>query len=580
MARHVFPELLHRGKHTDAAAVLVAVTAGGKREGVGEAFAKLLKSLRQSARDEDAVKRLIDALGDEDLDRLDRDAVVALLAVAGKKAASGLRELYAKTQDQTVRGSAFDAMMGIGLPALEAFLAELANSEEEWPVVHHILGALGDQTDPALAKPIERFLAHENDHVRHVALTRVFELLGAESEELLIRALDDPGAVTRHAAVAYLGQLQSRNPNVLDFYVAALGVEVPKDESGQSEEVLVEVCRSLAGLGEATLGHGIGLEDFLLDALTHSRSPNCAGTRSGKRTHPFADERDGSGGTVVVARAQPLQCVRLSFSCKTRGSCPSCGARHMAETAAHMVDNVFPHVPVRQFVLSVPKRLRPFLHYRPKTATAVLHILLRALQATLREACPTAPATASLGVVSFLHRFGSSLNPHFHYHLCVVDGLFDATEMDQHPETRSSDLRFHEATDLSPQLLERLQHTVRKRVLRHVRRQGLLEPHEAEDMLTWDHGGGFSLDATVRIEATDRAGLERLIRYCARPPFALTSSVDDPTKCSTSCRCPIPPAARRSASRPWSFWTALPLSFPRPEFIATATTGSSHPMPP
>jgi hypothetical protein len=40
-------------------------------------------------------------------------------------------------------------------------------------------------------------------------------------------------------------------------------------------------------------------------------------------------------------------------------------------------------------------------------------------------------------------------------------------------------------------------------------------------MLTWDHGGGFSLDASVRIEATDRTGLERLIRYCARPPFAL-----------------------------------------------------------
>jgi hypothetical protein len=40
-------------------------------------------------------------------------------------------------------------------------------------------------------------------------------------------------------------------------------------------------------------------------------------------------------------------------------------------------------------------------------------------------------------------------------------------------------------------------------------------------MLAWDHGGGFSLDASVRIEATDREGLERLIRYCARPPFAL-----------------------------------------------------------
>jgi hypothetical protein len=52
-------------------------------------------------------------------------------------------------------------------------------------------------------------------------------------------------------------------------------------------------------------------------------------------------------------------------------------------------------------------------------------------------------------------------------------------------------------------------------------RHGLLEPHEAEDMLGWEHGGGFSLDGSVRIEATDREGLERLIRYCARPPFAL-----------------------------------------------------------
>jgi hypothetical protein len=31
---------------------------------------------------------------------------------------------------------------------------------------------------------------------------------------------------------------------------------------------------------------------------------------------------------------------------------------------------------------------------------------------------------------------------------------------------------------------------------------------------------GFSLDASVRTEAWDRPGLERLIRYCARPPFA------------------------------------------------------------
>jgi len=34
-------------------------------------------------------------------------------------------------------------------------------------------------------------------------------------------------------------------------------------------------------------------------------------------------------------------------------------------------------------------------------------------------------------------------------------------------------------------------------------------------MLTWQGTGGFSLDASVRIHGSDRAGRERLIRYCA-----------------------------------------------------------------
>ncbi len=36
----------------------------------------------------------------------------------------------------------------------------------------------------------------------------------------------------------------------------------------------------------------------------------------------------------------------LAFSCSGRGVCPSCTTRDMAETAAHLVDHVFPQVPV------------------------------------------------------------------------------------------------------------------------------------------------------------------------------------------------------------------------------------------
>jgi hypothetical protein len=50
--------------------------------------------------------------------------------------------------------------------------------------------------------------------------------------------------------------------------------------------------------------------------------------------------------------------------------------------------------------------------------------------------------------------------------------------------------------------------------------RGVLESCDAKDMLAYQHSG-FSVDAGVLIEAHDRAALERLLRYCARPPFAM-----------------------------------------------------------
>ena len=38
----------------------------------------------------------------------------------------------------------------------------------------------------------------------------------------------------------------------------------------------------------------------------------------------------------------------------------------MADTAAHLVEDVLPHVPVRQWVLSFPHRLRYLLAYHPR----------------------------------------------------------------------------------------------------------------------------------------------------------------------------------------------------------------------
>jgi hypothetical protein len=66
----------------------------------------------------------------------------------------------------------------------------------------------------------------------------------------------------------------------------------------------------------------------------------------------------------------------VPFSCKGRGFCPSCGGRHMADTAAHLVDRVFPRVPVRQWVLSLPFTLRYRLAYDARLVGDVLNIFV------------------------------------------------------------------------------------------------------------------------------------------------------------------------------------------------------------
>jgi hypothetical protein len=87
-------------------------------------------------------------------------------------------------------------------------------------------------------------------------------------------------------------------------------------------------------------------------------------------------------------------------------------------------------------------------------------------------------------------------------------------------------VRFHEATRLEArqaqaQDAEALARTVQLHVLRWFTRRGLMDPSAVADMRTWRGTGGFSVDASVRIERKDRAGLERLVRYCARGPLAL-----------------------------------------------------------
>jgi hypothetical protein len=216
------------------------------------------------------------------------------------------------------------------------------------------------------------------------------------------------------------------------------------------------------------------------------------------------------------ARARCGQCGHdflIAYSCKGRGVCPAGNARRMVDTAAHLTEHVMPRLPVRQWVLSVPKRLRYYLQNDAAVQTLALHIFLSTVEQSLRRGAPAAGAASRIGAVAFIHGFGALLNAHVHFHCVVVEGVFEADA--------AGGARLHEARGVGPETVAEIQAHVRRRLLRAAARRGLLERQHAQAMGAWDHAGGFSLDASVRIEAHDRHGLERLLRYCARPAFAL-----------------------------------------------------------
>lgn len=100
----------------------------------------------------------------------------------------------------------------------------------------------------------------------------------------------------------------------------------------------------------------------------------------------------------------------VAFSCKRRGFCPSCGARRMVESAALLVDEVLPHQPMRQWVLSVPFAIRFLFASNPAVMGRVLGIVNRAIATHLIKKAELTRATGQTGAVTLIQRFGSALN--------------------------------------------------------------------------------------------------------------------------------------------------------------------------
>lgn len=250
----------------------------------------------------------------------------------------------------------------------------------------------------------------------------------------------------------------------------------------------------------------------------------------------------------------------VPFSCKRRGFCPSCGGRRMAELAAHLVDRVLPQVPVRQWVLTLPHRLRYRLAYDHNLCRATLAVYVRAVLGFYRRRARRRGVDDGRGgAVTVIQRFGGGLQLNVHFHSLFVDGVF--------AESADGTFSFHPSDPPSDEDVARLLATIRRRVLRLLTRRGLEVDRAADvDPLAEEspalaglssaavqgrvalgpragarviqigrepdapwvtsrgprqaHLEGFDLHAEITVAADDRAALERLARYVLRPPVA------------------------------------------------------------
>jgi hypothetical protein len=228
----------------------------------------------------------------------------------------------------------------------------------------------------------------------------------------------------------------------------------------------------------------------------------------------------------------------------------------MAESAALLVDEVFPEQPVRQWVLSFPFQLRFLFANRPAVMGQVLRIVYRTIATHLIKKAGHTHKSARTGAVTLIQRFGSALNLNVHYHMLFLDGVY--------VDGPHGLARFRWVKAPTTEELTQLAHTIAHRVGRFLERQGLLErdaensylasdavdddpmtqllghsityriavgPQQGRKVFTLpacdpeDQFGdtvgkvaGFSLHAGVAAaKAHERNKLERLCRYISRP---------------------------------------------------------------
>ena len=175
--------------------------------------------------------------------------------------------------------------------------------------------------------------------------------------------------------------------------------------------------------------------------------------------------------------------------------------------AYRLKEEVLAEVPHLQWVFTIPKRLRVYFRYD----RSLLGKLCRAAYDTVCDVYAL-EIDGDCGVpamVGAVQTFGDLIHWHSHIHAIVPEGVFTDTGHFVH----IPDIWRHRAADIWQEKVFDLLLDAFK-----------IDLETAANMRAWKHSG-FNVDNSVRIEAGDHEGMQRLVEYISRCPFSLARMV-------------------------------------------------------
>lgn len=143
----------------------------------------------------------------------------------------------------------------------------------------------------------------------------------------------------------------------------------------------------------------------------------------------------------------------------------------MALTAAHLVENVPPELPLHQVVVSFPKWLRYYFNHGAGLFGRVNRIVQEEIICAITAYSLDALEDSGVGGIVFIHRFGCAFKVHPHRHLMLIDDVIAA---------QGERLSFHPA-HLNQGDSEVIREAIGNRVLKLFRPRRLLQSDVVEN---------------------------------------------------------------------------------------------------